>query len=58
MLKKAAKDIHIKLDEITEKFYKYTDIDPVVSNLLLKEADKLLTELMEHEEKIPAKSFK
>ena len=48
---KAAKDIHIKLDEITEKFYKNSDIDPVISNLLLKEADKLLTELMEHEER-------
>lgn len=48
---KAAKDIHIKLDEITEKFYKYAETDPVVSNLLLKEADKLLTELMEHEER-------
>ena len=48
---KAAKDIHIKLDEITEKFYKYSDIDPVISNLLLKEADKLLTDLMEHEER-------
>lgn len=48
---KAAKDIHVKLDEITEKFYKYSVTDPVISNLLLKEADKLLTELMEHEEK-------
>jgi GTP cyclohydrolase I len=53
---KAAKAIHKELDEITEKFYKYAETDPVVSNYLLKTADKLLTQLAGYEEEFLPKA--
>ena len=54
--KEFADKIHKELDEITEKFYKYAETDPVVSNYLLKTADKLLTELSGYEEEFLPKA--